>query len=62
MNDKLLGVGDTEEEEECAVVESYGDVARPLADLEPDAVAVVGPTLARLYDGERCESVLSRKW
>ncbi|MCU4799330.1 ATPase [Halobacteria archaeon HArc-gm2] len=36
-----------------AVVESYGDVARPLADLAPDAVAVVEPTRARIYDGDR---------
>ncbi|SFS07455.1 Predicted P-loop ATPase/GTPase [Halomicrobium zhouii] len=41
------------EERQRAVVESYGDVARPLADLAPDAVAVVEPTLARLYDGDR---------
>lgn len=35
------------------IVESYGDVARPLGDLEPDAVAVVEPSRARLYDGGR---------
>ncbi|WP_423998722.1 ATPase [Haloarcula salina] len=36
-----------------AVVESYGDVARPLSDFEPDAVAVVEPGRARVYDGDR---------
>jgi predicted P-loop ATPase/GTPase len=36
-----------------AVVESYGDVARPLSGLEPDAVAVVEPGRARFYDGRR---------
>lgn len=35
------------------VVESYGDVARPLGELEPDAVAVVEPSRARIYDGDR---------
>ncbi|WP_246988018.1 ATPase [Halorientalis marina] len=36
-----------------AVVESYGDVARPLSAFEPDAVAVVEPGRARVYDGGR---------
>ncbi|QIO22987.1 ATPase [Haloarcula sp. JP-L23] len=36
-----------------AVVESYGDVARPLDGFEPDAVAVVEPGRARFYDGRR---------
>jgi len=36
-----------------AVVESYADVARPIQDLDPDAVAVVGPGRARIYDGSR---------
>jgi len=36
-----------------AVVESYGDVARPLSGIEPDAVAVVEPGRARIYDGDR---------
>ena len=36
-----------------AVVESYGDTARPLADLAVDRVAVVEPGRARVYDGER---------
>ncbi|WP_226023422.1 ATPase [Halomicrobium salinisoli] len=39
--------------ENRAVVESYSDVARPLQDLEPDAVAVVEPGRARIYDGDR---------
>ncbi|WP_254278707.1 ATPase [Haloarcula marina] len=38
---------------ERAVVESYSDVARPLAGFEPDAVAVVEPGRARFYDGAR---------
>jgi predicted P-loop ATPase/GTPase len=36
-----------------AVVESYGDVARPLQGFEPDAVAVVQPHRARIYGGRR---------
>ncbi|WP_254822359.1 ATPase [Haloglomus halophilum] len=36
-----------------AVVESYADIARPLEGFEPDAVAVVEPRRARIYDGER---------
>jgi predicted P-loop ATPase/GTPase len=36
-----------------AVVESYGDIARPLEEYEPDAVAVVEPGRARFYDGRR---------
>ncbi|MHB9286428.1 ATPase [Halobacteriales archaeon Cl-PHB] len=35
------------------VVESYSDIARPLQDLEPDAVAVVEAGRARTYDGDR---------
>ncbi len=40
---------------ECdrAVVESYGDIARPLQGITPDRVAVVEPGRARIYDGER---------
>jgi len=34
------------------VVESYGDVAAPVS-VEPDAVAVVAPGRARIYDGGR---------
>jgi predicted P-loop ATPase/GTPase len=36
-----------------AVVESYSDIARPLRDIVPDAVAVIEPHRARVYDGER---------
>lgn len=36
-----------------AVVESYTDIARPLAGFEPDAVAVVEPRRARMYRGNR---------
>jgi predicted P-loop ATPase/GTPase len=36
-----------------AVVESYADIARPLADLAVDAVAVVEPRRCRVYDGDR---------
>lgn len=40
-------------ERTAAVVESYADIARPLRDFVPDAVAVVEPGRARVYDGER---------
>lgn len=36
-----------------AVVESYSDVARPLQGIDPDAVAVVSPGQARIFDGSR---------
>lgn len=36
-----------------AVVESYGDIARPLQTLDPDAVAVVEPLRVRFYEGHR---------
>jgi len=36
-----------------AVVESYADIARPIRSLNPDAVAVVDPGRARIYDGSR---------
>ncbi|MFC7227629.1 ATPase [Salinirubellus salinus] len=39
--------------EDRAVVESYADIARPLDGYEPDAVAVVEPRQARIYDGAR---------
>ncbi len=35
------------------VVESYGDIALPVDGIDFDAVAVVGPTRARIYDGSR---------
>ncbi len=43
-----------------AVVESYGDVARPLRDVDPDAVAVVEPTRVRVVDGDTGRGVRSR--
>lgn len=36
-----------------AVVESYADIALPMVGYEPDAVVVVGPRRARIYDGGR---------
>ena len=36
-----------------AVVESYSDIALPVDGIAFDAVAVVGPTRARIYDGQR---------
>jgi len=38
---------------ERAVVESYADVARPVREIDPDAVAVVEPGRVRVYDGDR---------
>jgi predicted P-loop ATPase/GTPase len=38
---------------ERAVVESYADIARPVRDLDPDAVAVVEPRRVGVYDGRR---------
>ena len=49
----LEGVAEDIAASKRAVVESYGDVARPLSGLEPDAVAVVEPGRARFYDGRR---------
>ncbi|MFB6166415.1 MAG: ATPase [Haloarculaceae archaeon] len=49
----LDGIARRIAERERVVVESYGDVARPLREFEPDAVAVVEPGRARLYRGER---------
>jgi len=40
-------------ETDPAVVESYSDIALPVDGIEFDAVAVVGPTRARIYDGQR---------
>jgi predicted P-loop ATPase/GTPase len=34
-------------------VESYSDIARPLQNMAPDAVAVVEPRRARIYEGHR---------
>lgn len=36
-----------------AVIESYGDVARPLREIDADAAAVVEPGRVRVYDGGR---------
>jgi predicted P-loop ATPase/GTPase len=49
----LERIGERIKATDRAVVESYGDIARPLTDLEPDAVAVVEPRRARIYDGNR---------
>ncbi len=46
-------LADRVREAERAVVESYGDVALPLSGTTFDAVAVVEPGGARVYDGER---------
>lgn len=40
-------------ETDPAVVESYSDIALPVDGVPFDAVAVVGPTRARIYDGQR---------
>lgn len=49
----LSELGDEIASTDRAVVESYGDIARPLEGFEPDAVAVVEPGRARIYDGTR---------
>jgi len=51
----LDSIRETIESTARAVVESYGNIARPLADLTPDAVAVVEPRRARIYPGRRYE-------
>jgi len=51
--DALADLADDIAATDRAVVESYGDIARPLAGFEPDAVAVVEPGRARFYDGRR---------
>lgn len=59
MDDRHLAVladlTDRIRDHEAAVVESYGDVARPLRDLDFDAVAVVEPMRMRAYPGDRFE-------
>jgi predicted P-loop ATPase/GTPase len=49
----LNELGEEIASQQRAVIESYADIARPLHGLEPDAVAVVEPTQARIYDGQR---------
>jgi len=49
----LEALADRVERTERAVVESYGDIARPLQGYEPDAAAVVQPRQVRVYDGGR---------
>ncbi|WEL17863.1 MULTISPECIES: ATPase [unclassified Halorhabdus] len=51
----LESIRETIESADRAVVESYGNIARPLSDLRPDAVAVVEPRRARIYPGSRYE-------
>ena len=58
---KLEALADEIRDRERVVIESYGDVALPLGDVGLDAVAVVEPGRARIYDGDRyltaCEVV-----
>ena len=49
----LEGVRPLLETDRPVVIESYADVARPLQDVEIDAVAVVGAGRLAVYDGER---------
>jgi predicted P-loop ATPase/GTPase len=49
----LTALGRSIEATDRAVVESYSDVARPVRGIEPDAVAVVEPGRARIFDGPR---------
>jgi len=49
----LDGIASRIADSDPAVVESYGDVARPLRAFEPDAVVVVEPGRARMYPGHR---------
>ncbi len=49
----LEALGERVQRTERAVVESYGDIARPLQGYQPDATAVVQPRQVRVYDGER---------
>lgn len=49
----LSDIGRRIETTDRAVVESYGDVARPIQGIDPDAVAVVEPGRARIVDGPR---------
>jgi predicted P-loop ATPase/GTPase len=49
----LSALGEEIERREDTIVESYSDIARPLAGFEPDAVAVVEPRRCRVYPGDR---------
>ena len=49
----LDALGEQIAERDAAVVESYADIARPLAGFVPDAVAIVEPRRCRVYDGGR---------
>jgi len=49
----LRALGRRVAEHDRAVVESYGDIARPLQEMDPDRVAVVEPGRARIYEGSR---------
>lgn len=49
----LDALGRTIETTDRAVVESYGDVARPIQGLAPTVVAAVEPGRVRLYNGDR---------
>jgi predicted P-loop ATPase/GTPase len=49
----LAAVADAVRARDRVVVESYGDVAIPITDVAFDAVAVVDPGRARVYDGDR---------
>lgn len=46
-------------ETDPVVVESYGDIATPVQSIDFDAVAVVEPTRARIYAGDRYEAARS---
>jgi predicted P-loop ATPase/GTPase len=49
----LAALGEELARRKDAIVESYSDIARPLAGFVPDAVAVVEPRRCRVYDGDR---------
>ena len=49
----LADLADDIRKTETAVVESYGDTAMPIQNVQFDAVAVVEPGRARVYDGNR---------
>lgn len=49
----LSALADEIADRDAAIVESYANIAEPLSELVPDAVAVVEPRRCRVYDGER---------